>query len=276
MEPRGHPHVPLRTGIRSQSLSISYPISNHLAVIPIFGIYSGPIVGPAHDPNHPSHERLRGVLLDSAVPAALRDRSPTRARIAPGGAGGARRYPSGVAGIAARPARRGEAGDDGEPGDRALSRAQAVRAGPGALRRAVLPPARGARPGESGDRAGGAGTGVCGDRRIGRAIRCARGDRRSDKTRKSERGKRDRWRGATSLFRVPRSAFGVGWGRGKFVSWVAATRARPGQAVIVRPGEEGKFLASQPLSVLPLDTDTHRRLRQLGVRTLGALAALPE
>src|ERR1051325_2914331 len=81
---------------------------------------------------------------------------------------------------------------------------------------------------------------------------------------------------ACSAFRLPRSAFRVGWGRGKFVSWVAATRARPGQAVIVRPGEEGKFLASQPLSVLALDTDTHRRLRQLGVRTLGALAALPE
>jgi nucleotidyltransferase/DNA polymerase involved in DNA repair len=74
----------------------------------------------------------------------------------------------------------------------------------------------------------------------------------------------------------PQSAIRVGWGRGKFVSWVAATRARPGAAVIVRPGEEGKFLASQPLGVLPLDPDTHRRLLQLGVRTLGALAALPE
>jgi nucleotidyltransferase/DNA polymerase involved in DNA repair len=74
----------------------------------------------------------------------------------------------------------------------------------------------------------------------------------------------------------PQSAIRVGWGRGKFVSWVAATRARPGGAVIVRPGEEGKFLAAQPLAVLPLDPDTHRRLLQLGVKTLGALAALPE
>src|SRR5439155_3058244 len=79
-----------------------------------------------------------------------------------------------------------------------------------------------------------------------------------------------------SALRIPHSAFRVGWGRGKFVSWVAATRARPGAAVIVRPGEEGKFLASQPLAVLPLDPDTHRRLRQLGLKTLGALAALPE
>src|SRR2546422_5315544 len=33
-----------------------------------------------------------------------------------------------------------------------------------------------------------------------------------------------------------------------------------------RPGEEGKFLFFQPLAVLPLDPDTHRRLRQLGER----------
>jgi nucleotidyltransferase/DNA polymerase involved in DNA repair len=81
---------------------------------------------------------------------------------------------------------------------------------------------------------------------------------------------------AHSAFSIPNSAFRVGWGRGKFVSWVAASRARPGEAVIVRPGEEGRFLASQPLAVLPLDFDMHRRLRQLGLKTLGALAALPE
>ncbi|HXL08363.1 MAG TPA: hypothetical protein VN964_15685 [Gemmatimonadales bacterium] len=81
---------------------------------------------------------------------------------------------------------------------------------------------------------------------------------------------------ACSAFPLPRSAFRVGWGIGKFVSWVAATRAKPGEAVIVPVGGEAKFLASQPLAALPLDTDTHRRLRQLGIRTLGALAALPE
>ena len=79
-----------------------------------------------------------------------------------------------------------------------------------------------------------------------------------------------------SALRIPHSAFRVGWGKGKFVSWVAATRARPGSAVIVRSGEERKFLASQRLAVLPLDPDTHRRLLQLGVKTLGALVALPE
>ena len=79
-----------------------------------------------------------------------------------------------------------------------------------------------------------------------------------------------------SALHTPHSALRVGWGRGKFVSWVAATRARPGAAVIVRPGEERMFLASQRLAVLPLDPDTHRRLLQLGIKTLGALVALPE
>ena len=68
----------------------------------------------------------------------------------------------------------------------------------------------------------------------------------------------------------------VGWGKGKFVAWVAASRSKPDEAVIVPWGGEMAFLASQPISVLPLDSDTHRRLRQLGIRTLGALAALPE
>src|SRR5438046_5831119 len=82
--------------------------------------------------------------------------------------------------------------------------------------------------------------------------------------------------GVESAIDNPQSAIRVGWGNGKFVSWVAATRARPGEAVIVRPGEEAKFLSSQPLAVLSLDPDTHRRLLQLGVETLGALVALPE
>lgn len=67
-----------------------------------------------------------------------------------------------------------------------------------------------------------------------------------------------------------------GWGRGKFVAWTAASRAQPGKSVIVRSGEEPRFLASQSIAVLPLDPDAHRRLSQLGLTTLGALAALPE
>src|SRR5207247_5993282 len=76
-----------------------------------------------------------------------------------------------------------------------------------------------------------------------------------------------------SAFPIPHSAFRLGWGRGKFVSWVAANRAKPGGAVIVPVGGEAAFLARQPLAVLPLDPDTHRRLRQFGRRTLGARAA---
>jgi len=79
-----------------------------------------------------------------------------------------------------------------------------------------------------------------------------------------------------SAIHNPQSAIRLGWGKGKFVAWVAATRAKPGCAIIVHAGEEGKFLAAQPVAVLPLDPDAHRRLRQLGLRTLGRLAALPE
>ena len=68
----------------------------------------------------------------------------------------------------------------------------------------------------------------------------------------------------------------LGWGRGKFTAWVAATRARPGEFVIVTDEGRREFLASQPVAVLPLDPDTHRKLRQLNLKTLGDLTALPE
>ncbi|HTI06663.1 MAG TPA: hypothetical protein VL549_15270 [Gemmatimonadales bacterium] len=70
--------------------------------------------------------------------------------------------------------------------------------------------------------------------------------------------------------------FRLGVGVGKFTAWVAASRSRPGEAIVVAAGEERNFLASQPIAVLPLDAGIYRRLRQLGIRTLGALAALPE
>jgi DNA polymerase-4/protein ImuB len=86
------------------------------------------------------------------------------------------------------------------------------------------------------------------------------------------RGMMERWNVHHSI--IP--SFRLGFGLGKFTAWVAASRAKPSEAVIVPVGAEKKFLASQPISVLPLDSDTHRRLRLLGLRTLGALAALPE
>src|SRR5437867_2131628 len=74
-------------------------------------------------------------------------------------------------------------------------------------------------------------------------------------TRNAERGTEVESSLACSAFPLPRSAFRVGWGRGKFVSWVAATRARPGDAVIVPVGGEAKFLAAQSVALLPLDPD---------------------
>ena len=68
----------------------------------------------------------------------------------------------------------------------------------------------------------------------------------------------------------------LGWARGKFVSWVAAARAKPGSPVIVSDAGRAAFLASQPVAVLPISADTHRRLRQLGINTLRDLARLPE
>src|SRR5206468_11889929 len=50
--------------------------------------------------------------------------------------------------------------------------------------------------------------------------------------RNAERGAFDPASSSSSAFRVPRSAFRVGWGQGKFVAWVAATRAKPGCAII--------------------------------------------
>ena len=94
--------------------------------------------------------------------------------------------------------------------------------------------------------------------------------------RNAECGTEERASNSDSAFRIPHFAFRLGWGKGKFVSWTAATRAKPGECVIVQSGEEGQFLAAQPLAALPIDPDTHRRLRQLGLRTLGQLAALPE
>lgn len=68
----------------------------------------------------------------------------------------------------------------------------------------------------------------------------------------------------------------LGWGRGKFLSWVAATRARSGESLVITDEERTAFLASQPVAVLPIDADMHRRLRQLGLHTLADVARLPE
>jgi protein ImuB len=68
----------------------------------------------------------------------------------------------------------------------------------------------------------------------------------------------------------------LGWARGKFTAWVAATRATPGSPIVVSDEGRGEFLRAQPVAALPLHPDNHRRLQQLGLKTLGDLAALPE
>jgi DNA polymerase-4/protein ImuB len=96
--------------------------------------------------------------------------------------------------------------------------------------------------------------------------------------RSAECGVENRNPTADSAFRLPHSAFEprIGIALGKFISWVAAARAKPGSPIIVPPGTERCFLGQQPLAVLPLDTDTHRRLLRLGLSTLRDLSSLPE
>lgn len=74
----------------------------------------------------------------------------------------------------------------------------------------------------------------------------------------------------------PLPPYRLGWARGKFIAWVAATRAKPGEVVVIPDAERADFLATQPIGVLPIDPRTHRRLRQLGITTLRDLALLPQ
>jgi nucleotidyltransferase/DNA polymerase involved in DNA repair len=67
----------------------------------------------------------------------------------------------------------------------------------------------------------------------------------------------------------------LGLGSGKFVALQAARASRSGEGCVVPAGEEAAFLSALPLSVLPADREIRQRLHLLGVRTLGALAALP-
>ena len=82
-----------------------------------------------------------------------------------------------------------------------------------------------------------------------------------------------------TLFRVlPRplvAATRAGYAPGKFGAWVAAARARPGKPVVVGRGELTTFLASQPISALPVDPLMIERLRRLGIATLGEMARFP-
>ena len=67
----------------------------------------------------------------------------------------------------------------------------------------------------------------------------------------------------------------LGIASGKFPAFVAASAAGPGNAITIAVDEVTAFLAPQPIDLLPLDAETLRRMRLLGVGTLGVLATLP-
>jgi nucleotidyltransferase/DNA polymerase involved in DNA repair len=72
------------------------------------------------------------------------------------------------------------------------------------------------------------------------------------------------------------AAMRVGRASGKFGAWVAAARAKPGKPVLVSDSELPPFLASCPVSVLPVDPIIVHRLERLGITTLKKLISLPE
>ncbi|GIW08347.1 MAG: hypothetical protein KatS3mg060_3152 [Dehalococcoidia bacterium] len=74
---------------------------------------------------------------------------------------------------------------------------------------------------------------------------------------------------ATSL--APR----IGVATGKFTARVAALLAAPGHPRLVAPGGGAALLADLPVGYLPIPPETHRRLILFGLRTIGAVAALP-
>jgi protein ImuB len=68
----------------------------------------------------------------------------------------------------------------------------------------------------------------------------------------------------------------VGAAERRFAALAAASVARPGQMLVVSDEQAPAFLAPQPLTLLPLESDRREELHDLGVRTLGGLAALPD
>jgi len=68
----------------------------------------------------------------------------------------------------------------------------------------------------------------------------------------------------------------VGRASGKFGAWVAAARARSGRPVLIPDSDLPSFLASCPVSVLPVDPLMIQRLERLDIARLKDLIALPE
>lgn len=68
----------------------------------------------------------------------------------------------------------------------------------------------------------------------------------------------------------------VGRASGKFGAWVAAAGASPGRPVLIPDKRLLSFLASCPVSVLPVDPLMIQRLERLGIANLKELMSLPE
>lgn len=67
----------------------------------------------------------------------------------------------------------------------------------------------------------------------------------------------------------------IGLAQNKFTAQVAATVARPNHLLPVETENQANFLASRSIDFLSLSKETFRRLRLLGIRTLGQLGDLP-
>lgn len=67
----------------------------------------------------------------------------------------------------------------------------------------------------------------------------------------------------------------IGLAVNKFTAEVAAAVCRTGHTLPVQVGKDAQFLATRSLKFLPIERDMARRLRLLGIYTLGQLANLP-
>jgi len=70
-------------------------------------------------------------------------------------------------------------------------------------------------------------------------------------------------------------ALSIGLARSRFTAHIAAATVEPNEALFIPPGQDAAFLAPLRIELLPLDDELARRLRLLGIRTLGQLATLP-
>ena len=95
------------------------------------------------------------------------------------------------------------------------------------------------------------------------------------------RGVERLYRGLEPALRRALAAAGPAWdarigaAERRFAALAAASVAKPGQLLVVRNEEVGRFLAPLPLSLLPLERQRYEELEALGVRKLGQLAGLP-